>query len=249
MGALHAGHLRLVEAASRDCVAVAASVFVNPLQFGKNEDLSVYPRDFEGDRTKLADAGVAVLFAPSVEVMYPAGFSSFIDVGALGSRLEGAVRPEHFRGVTTVVGKLLNIVKPDYLYLGQKDAQQTAVLRKMIRDLEFDVELRMVPTAREADGLALSSRNVYLDATQRAEAPTLHQALIVLRDALANGTGKREALERARKTLSPHAVPDYFDVVDAATFEPLDALVPPAFIVGAARFGATRLIDNLWVER
>jgi pantoate--beta-alanine ligase len=248
MGALHDGHLALVARAAQDCVSVGASVFVNPLQFGANEDLAKYPRDFEGDRRKLADAGVAVLFAPSVEAMYPPGFSTSVDVGLMGTRFEGAVRPEHFRGVTTVVAKLLHIVRPDYLYLGQKDAQQTAVIRKMIRDLEFPVEVRIVPTLREGDGLAMSSRNVYLNSTERSEAPTLHRALETLRDALANGSTKRQAIELARKTLSTHAIPDYFDIVNAETFEPVDALVAPAFVVGAARFGGTRLIDNLWIE-
>lgn len=249
MGALHEGHVALVQAAANDCVAVAASVFVNPLQFGRNEDLDRYPRDLEGDRAKLAAAGVSVLFAPDVEAMYPSGFSTHVDVGPMGARFEGAVRPEHFRGVTTVVTKLLHIVRPDYLYLGQKDAQQTAVLRRMVRDLEFPLEVRIVPTVREPDGLARSSRNVYLNAEERAQAPTLHRALETLRDALASGSSKREAIERARLTLGPAAIPDYFDVVDAATFEPLERLAPPAFVVGAARFGATRLIDNLWVER
>ena len=247
MGALHEGHLSLVQRAIAECVSIAASVFVNPLQFGANEDLDKYPRDLEGDRAKLAAAGVSVLFAPSVDTMYGPGFSTHVDVGGMGTRFEGSVRPEHFRGVTTVVAKLLHIVRPDYLYLGQKDAQQTAVLRKMVRDLEFPTEVRIVPTMREADGLAMSSRNVYLNQTQRAEAPTLHRALEVLRDALADGSTKREAIELARTTLSSHAIPDYFDVVDADTFEPLDTLAAPAFVVGAARFGVTRLIDNLWI--
>jgi pantoate--beta-alanine ligase len=247
MGALHEGHLALVRAAHEECVAVAASVFVNPLQFGANEDLAKYPRDLDADREKLAAEGVAVLFAPTVEAMYPSGFSSFVDVGSMGSRLEGAVRPTHFRGVATVVAKLLHIVRPDYLYLGQKDAQQTAVLRKMLSDLAFPTEVRIVPTVREADGLAMSSRNVYLSSVERAEAPSLHRALEALRDALADGATKRTAIERARTTLSSHAIPDYFDVVDADTFEPLDTLAAPAFVVGAARFGGTRLIDNLWI--
>lgn len=247
MGALHDGHLALVRRAADECASVVASVFVNPMQFGANEDLDRYPRDFEGDRAKLEAAGVAAIFAPSVETMYPAGFSTYVDVGGMGTRFEGAVRPEHFRGVTTVVAKLLHVVLPDSLYLGQKDAQQTAVLRKMVRDLEFPVDVRIVPTMREHDGLALSSRNVYLSSLERSEAPSLHRALEALRDALANGSTKREAIERARKTLSSHAIPDYFDVVDADTFESLDALKAPAFVVGAARFGGTRLIDNLWI--
>lgn len=247
MGALHEGHLALVRQANTQCVAVAASVFVNPLQFGVNEDLDRYPRDFEGDRTKLADAGVDVLFAPDVAVMYPPGFSTAIDVGAIGSVFEGAVRPTHFRGVATVVAKLLHIVKPDVLYLGQKDAQQTAILRKMIRDLEFPVRVEIVPTVRERDGLALSSRNVYLSAEQRAAAPTLHQALVALHDALRAGTRKPEALAKARAVVSSLAQLDYLDAVDADTFEPVDHVRPPVFLIGAARFGTTRLLDNLWI--
>lgn len=248
MGALHAGHLELVRRAREANVSVVASVFVNPLQFGVGEDLEKYPRDVEGDREKLAAAGVDLLFMPSVQAMYPEGFSTSIDVGTMGSSFEGAVRPHHFRGVATVVGKLLNVVGPDVLYLGQKDAQQTAVLRKMICDLEFATRVEIVPTQREPDGVAMSSRNAYLDAEQRAQAPTLYEALMAMRDALSGGSTKLEAIEAARERLSALAVPDYFDVVDADTFEPLERLRPPAFVIGAARFGGTRLLDNLWIR-
>ncbi|MHB8146373.1 MAG: pantoate--beta-alanine ligase [Vulcanimicrobiaceae bacterium] len=248
MGALHDGHLALVRRAREECVAVVASVFVNPLQFAAGEDLDRYPRDFEGDREKLARSGVDILFAPPAEAMYPAGFSTSIDVGAPGASFEGIARPTHFRGVATVVAKLLHIVKPDRLYLGQKDAQQTAVVRRMIRDLEFDTGLVVVPTVREADGLAISSRNAYLTASERAAAPSLHATLRVFRDALANGASKTVAYEHARATLDPLAHLDYLDIVDADTFEPIDGLCPSAFIIGAARFGATRLLDNLWIE-
>ena len=249
MGALHDGHLELVRRARGASSAVAASVFVNPLQFGPNEDLARYPRDFDGDRDKLAKAGVDVLFAPGIDAMYPAGFSTYVDVGAMGGVYEGSVRPEHFRGVTTVVAKLLHVVRPDVLYLGQKDAQQTAVLRKMVRDLEFAVRVEIVPTVRESDGLALSSRNAYLTPEQRANAPTLLRALQALRAALEAGEPKEAAVAAARAALWPQASPDYFDVVDAETFEPLPSLRAPAFVVGAARFGTTRLLDNLYVER
>ena len=247
MGALHEGHLHLVKVAREQCATVVASVFVNPLQFGPNEDLERYPRDFEGDRTKLDQAGVAMIFSPDAAEMYPAGFSTHVDVGSMGSTHEGAVRPTHFRGVTTVVAKLLNIVKPDALYLGQKDAQQTAVLRRMVRDLAFDTRVEIVPTQRESDGLARSSRNVYLNESQRAAAPSLYATLNAMADALRRGATSDDAREAARPTLSPHAELEYLDVVDATTFEPLDKLRPPAFVVGAARFGNTRLIDNLWI--
>jgi pantoate--beta-alanine ligase len=247
MGALHDGHLQLVRAARAACAAVGASIFVNPLQFAPTEDLARYPRDLEGDRRKLAASGVDVLLTPSIEAIYPPGFTTYVDVGALGTTYEGAIRPEHFRGVTTVVAKLLHIVQPDTLYLGQKDAQQTAVLRKMVRDLEWPVRVEIVPTVREPDGLAMSSRNAYLDAAQREQAPTLQRALLAMRSALARGETKARAIEAARAELSALAAPDYFDLVDADTFEPLESLRPPAFIVGAARFGSTRLLDNVWV--
>jgi pantoate--beta-alanine ligase len=248
MGALHDGHLGLVRAARQRCASVGASVFVNPLQFGANEDLARYPRDLEGDRDKLAGAGVDVLFVPGADAMYPPGFATHVDVGPVGATFEGIVRPAHFRGVATVVAKLLGIARPDVLFLGQKDAQQTAVLRRMVRDLEFPVEIQVVATMRERDGLAMSSRNVYLEPEARAAAASLYRALVALRDALERGAGKAEAVGVARSTLSPVAMPDYFDVVDAESFEPLDRLRPPAFVIGAARFGNTRLIDNLYVN-
>lgn len=248
MGALHAGHLRLVEAAREQCASVAASVFVNPTQFGPLEDFERYPRDYEGDRRKLESSGVDLLFAPDVEAMYPPGFSTTVDAGEVGTRYEGAIRPTHFRGVTTVVSKLLNIVRPDVLFLGQKDAQQTAVLRKLVRDLDFSARVQIVPTVREADGLALSSRNVYLSPEQRAAAPSLHRALEAMLADLRDGKDARTARDRAWRLLDPIAVWDYLDLVDMNTFGPLQQLKTPAFVIGAARFGSTRLLDNLLVE-
>jgi pantoate--beta-alanine ligase len=248
MGALHGGHIALVRRAREESVAVGASVFVNPMQFGENEDFSKYPRDFEGDRNKLAQAGVDVLFAPTADAMYPPGFTTTVDVGTLATTFEGAIRPGHFRGVATVVCKLLGVVRPDTLYLGQKDAQQTAVLRKMIRDLEIPTAVTIVPTERDADGLALSSRNAYLSEEERAAAPSLHHALQALRMAMAAGRSKADALAAARTRLHPLAQLDYLDVVDANTFEPIDMLRAPAFVIGAARFGRTRLLDNLLIE-
>jgi pantoate--beta-alanine ligase len=247
MGALHDGHLALVRRAREECSSVAASVFVNPMQFGANEDLEKYPRDLDGDREKLASAGVDVLFAPDASVMYPPGYSTYVDVGDMGTTFEGAVRPAHFRGVATVVTKLLHVVHPDVLYLGQKDAQQTAVLRRVVRDLDLNVRVDVVPTVRESDGLAMSSRNAYLNAEQRADAPSLYRALNELRDALSGGATKTQAIDRARAALAPSATPDYFDVVDALTFEPKERIDSNTFVIGAVRFGSTRLLDNLYV--
>ena len=248
MGALHAGHLALVRAARENNASVAVSVFVNPLQFGPGEDFARYPRDIDADRLQLDAAGVDMLFAPSVDTVYPEGFSTGVDVGEMAKTLEGAVRPGHFVGVATIVMKLLQIIAPDILYVGQKDAQQTAVLRRMIRDLNVPVTVEIVETVRELDGLALSSRNAYLSAAERAQAPTLFASLVALRDALVRNASKEEAIEAARAVLSSSANLDYYEVVDAGTFAPLDALRPPAFILGAAHFGATRLIDNIWVR-
>jgi len=249
MGALHQGHLELVCAARRRCAGVGVSIFVNPLQFGPNEDFAAYPRDEEGDRAKLADAGTDLLFTPDAREMYGADFTTSVTVGPVGEVFEGAFRPDHFRGVTTVITKLLNIARPDVLVLGQKDAQQAVVLRKMVSDLNFPVEVEIVPTVREPDGLAMSSRNRYLELQQRAQAPTLHQALQETRNALERGAPKSEAIAAGTAALSPSAKLDYLDVVDADSFAPLERLRVPAFIIGAARFGSTRLIDNLWVTR
>ena len=248
MGALHAGHYALVVRAREQCATVVASVFVNPLQFAQGEDFERYPRDLASDRDTLEKAGVDVLFAPDAAAMYPNGFSTRIDPGEIGDRFEGAIRPGHFAGVATVVVKLLELVAPDRLYLGQKDAQQTAVLRRVLRDLDVPVAVEIVETAREADGLALSSRNTYLDDAQRAAAPRLHASLLAMRAALERGLSKEEAASQARAALDGAGTLDYVDVVDEETFSPLERLRPPAFVIGAARFGATRLVDNLWVR-
>lgn len=247
MGALHEGHLALVRAARAACASVVASVFVNPAQFGPGEDFDRYPRDEAGDRAKLQAAGVDAVYVPSREHMYPPGFVTFVDVGDLGTRYEGAVRPGHFRGVATIVAKLLNLVQPDVLYLGQKDAQQTAVLRAMLRDLNFGVRLEIVPTVRERDGLALSSRNGYLSPEERAAAPSLYAALQAMLAALQAGANTSAAREQARAALAPGARMEYFDLVEERSFTPLERLGAPAFVIGAARFGTTRLIDNLMV--
>ena len=247
MGALHDGHLSLVRAAREQCASVAGSVFVNPTQFGPGEDFERYPRDLPADAAKLEKAGLDLLFTPTAGAMYPAGFSTAVDVGELGTTYEGAVRPGHFRGVATVVSKLLNIVHPDALFLGQKDAQQTAVLRKMVRELDFAVRVEIVPTVREADGLALSSRNVYLSREERAAAPSLHESLEVVLARLRAGAALSGAREEARSHLRAPGAWEYLDLVDAETFAPMPMLRAPAFVIGAARFGGTRLIDNLYV--
>lgn len=248
MGALHAGHLRLVHAAREQCAAVVVSVFVNPTQFGPGEDLEQYPRNARGDAEQLKGAGIDVLFAPGTQTMYPTGLSTFIDVGDIASSYEGAVRPTHFRGVATIVCKLLHIVQPDVLFLGQKDAQQTAVVRKFVRDLNLPVRVEIVATVRDPDGLAMSSRNAYLSAEQRAAAPTLHAALEAAAQYLSEGADTAGACERARAILNRLARWEYLDVVDMETFAPLPVLRPPAFVIGAARLGTTRLIDNVLIS-
>lgn len=247
MGALHEGHLQLVRTARVQCASVVASVFVNPMQFGPNEDFEKYPRDLAGDRRKLQEAGVDFIFSPDTKTMYPPGFSTIVEVGSLGTVFEGAIRPEHFRGVTTVVSKLLHVVNPDALYLGQKDAQQTAVLRKMVRDLDFQTRVEIVPTVREPDGLAMSSRNAYLSPEERAAAPSLQAALQQMLADLRAGSDVVQARDRARELLAAPGMWDYLDAVETDTFAPLEQLRAPAFIIGAARFGSTRLIDNLMV--
>lgn len=247
MGALHAGHLALVARARERSASVAASVFVNPLQFRVGEDFERYPRDLDADRAALERGGVDLLFAPEAPAMYPTGFSAEIDPGEIGERFEGAIRPGHFRGVATVVVKLLHLIDPDVLYLGQKDAQQAAVLRRVLRDLDMHARIEIVETLRELSGLALSSRNAYLSAQERAAAPALHESLLAMRAALERGLSKEEAVAQARSVLAKAASPDYLDVVDAESFAPIEALRPPAFVIGAARFGSTRLVDNLWI--
>ncbi len=189
------------------------------------------------------------LFAPDVPEIYPNGFSSAVDVGTIGTVYEGAVRPGHFRGVATVIAKLLNVVRPDVLVLGRKDAQQAVIVQKMVAELNVPVELELVPTVRERDGLAMSSRNRYLEAAQRDAAPSLYRALQALRDALRRGASKDEAIAAGERELRAATSVDYLDVVEATSFAPIEGLQPPAIVIGAARFGGTRLIDNLWIER
>ena len=247
MGALHAGHIALVRAARAQCDVVAASIFVNPTQFGPNEDFAKYPRTFEQDCALLKAEGVALLFAPQPEEMYPPGASTFVEVEGVGDRLDGASRPGHFRGVATIVAKLFHIVGPDKAFFGQKDAAQVAVLRSMVRDLNFDLELVVCPTVRESDGLALSSRNRYLSASERARALVLSNALNVI--AAKYRAGEKDVarlLEAGRGVMAtePEVRIDYFAIVDAETLLPLTEARAGALAAVAAHVGSTRLIDN-----
>ena len=250
MGALHAGHMALVEAARRANGQVAASIFVNPTQFGPNEDLAKYPRTFEADVRLLERSGVELLFAPTAGEMYPEGFATAIDVGPVGARLDGASRPGHFVGVATVVAKLFGIVQPTRAYFGQKDAAQVAVLRRMVRDLSLPVELVVCPTVRETDGLALSSRNRYLSAAERGEALALSRALAAAEAAFADGVRADGGLLRAAGAVLrrvPGVSVDYLALVDPDTLEPLEFVDAGrvGLLAVAAWVGATRLIDNV----
>lgn len=252
MGALHQGHLSLVVAARASCDVVAASIFVNPTQFGANEDLEKYPRSFARDRELLEREGVELLFAPSVEEMYPAGAVTWVTVEGLSGKLDGRSRPGHFRGVTTVVAKLFHIVEPDAAFLGQKDAAQLAIIRRMVRDLNLPVEIVACPIVREPDGLAMSSRNVYLAPEQRKQALALHRSLSQVRQLV--DAGERNAAKLAaagRKELSHEDAVrlDYFEIVDPDILDPVEDVSGGAFVAVAAFVGTTRLIDNLLLEK
>ncbi len=245
MGALHAGHLALVERARAECRTVVVSIFVNPLQFGPAEDYARYPRAFDGDVAALRDAGVDLIYAPDAATMYPPDFATAIDPGAVGARYEGALRPGHFKGVATVCVKLFATVLPERAYFGAKDAQQVAVLGRVVTDLNLPLELVVCATVRESDGLALSSRNAYLDAQQRAAAPALHRALSAIARAVHDGEYDRDrAVARGRAELPALLREAYLDVVDPATFEPPANLHGPAVAIASAWLGSTRLIDN-----
>jgi pantoate--beta-alanine ligase len=251
MGAFHAGHHALMTAAREACDEVVVSLFVNPAQFNEAGDLAAYPRDEGRDAGEAAALGVDVLFAPSAEEVYPEGFATSVRVDGLGDVLEGAERgPGHFAGVCTVVAKLLNIVAPDAAYFGQKDAQQVAVLRRMVADLDIPVELRIVPTVREPDGLALSSRNVRLDAAERRRALALSEGLRAAEDAIAGGERRPEAVRGAALAAMARreVEPEYLALVDVESFRQLDQLDGRVLVLVAARVGDTRLIDNSLTE-
>jgi pantoate--beta-alanine ligase len=248
MGALHPGHISLVRAARAQCDVVAASIFVNPTQFGPNEDFAKYPRTFEQDCALLEAEGVALVFAPTPEEMYPAGATTFIEVAEISDRLDGASRPGHFRGVATVVAKLFHIVAPDKAFFGQKDAAQVAILRRMVRDLNFDLDLVVCPIIREPDGLALSSRNRYLSAQERDLALVLSRALHAIYETWHAGQiNVAPLLDAAHSVMAihPEVRIDYLAIVDPDTLLPLDKAVPGALAAIAAHVGTTRLIDNI----
>jgi pantoate--beta-alanine ligase len=248
MGALHAGHLSLLRLARERAARVVASVFVNPAQFGPGEDFNLYPRQLATDAALLAEAGCDLLFAPDAALIYPPGHATFVEPGGPALGLEGERRPGHFRGVATVVCGLFHLVRPDVAVFGEKDAQQLAVVRRMVRDLHFAVEIVPGPTVREADGLALSSRNVYLGAEERRAAPVLHRALQAAAAAIGGGERRGGAVRGLLHRLvaeEPLARLDYAEVVDAETFQAVEIIAGRVVLPIAARFGATRLIDNL----
>jgi pantoate--beta-alanine ligase len=247
MGALHAGHASLIRAAAASCGAVAVSVFVNPTQFGPNEDYAVYPRTFDADCALAAAQGASVVFAPAVDELYPAAAATFVDVEGMSNRLDGASRPGHFRGVATVVSKLLIAAEPDRAFFGQKDAAQVAILRRMVTDLRMATEIVVCPIVREADGLALSSRNLYLSAAERAQALILSQTVRKVEALAAAGERRASALiAAARQTFAaePAIRVDYIELVNWATLEPAEVAAPGTLFAVAAWVGATRLIDN-----
>jgi len=247
MGYLHEGHLSLARRAKEECASAVASIFVNPTQFGPSEDLSKYPRDLARDLSLLESAGVALVWTPTPEIMYPPGFQTWVTVDELTKGLEGAMRPGHFRGVTTVVAKLFNAVQPQKAYFGQKDAQQAAVIRRMTKDLDFPVEIVVCPTVREADGLAMSSRNAYLNAEERQASTVLFRALSAAKTAFEGGEREAEKLcQSVRETVAsePLATLQYVSCADYETLQELERVERKALLSMAVFMGKTRLIDN-----
>ncbi len=248
MGALHEGHLSLVRTARASCDVVAASIFVNPTQFGPSEDFSKYPRTVERDCELMEKEGVGLLFAPAVEEMYPSQATTWIDVEGLSERLDGRSRPGHFRGVSTVVAKLFHIVEPDAAFFGQKDAVQVAIIRRMVRDLNFAVRIVVCPIVREPDGLAMSSRNAYLDRQQRGQALVLYRSLMRAQRLWEQGEHSAEKLIAAgREEIAAEKSVrlDYFEIANPDTLEPIDSAVKGSLVAVAAFAGTTRLIDNI----
>jgi len=248
MGALHEGHLSLVRSARAQSAVVVVSIFVNPLQFGPSEDFSKYPRTFERDRQLLEAEKADIIFAPTNEAMYPPGAKTIVEVTELADKLDGRSRPGHFKGVTTVVAKLFNIVQPDRAFFGQKDAAQVANLKRMVRDLNMDIEIIVCPIVREADGLALSSRNTYLNAGQRKQALILSRVLHRIQFLRDRGERSAAALiEKGRELFAeePAAKLDYLEIVDPDTLDPVEDVSKGALVAIAAWMGTTRLIDNL----
>ena len=250
MGALHAGHMALVERAKKECTPVYASIFLNPTQFGPHEDLSKYPRPLIADVEKLTAAEVDGLFLPDAAEIYPQGFSTYVQVEGLGDRLEGKSRPGHFRGVATVVMKLFTTVQPHFAYFGRKDAQQVRIIEQMVKDLNLDVEVVVCPIVREADGLALSSRNTYLGVDERRAATVLYRALEAARREIGAGARDSLALQQAMWMVldgEPRASVNYAEIVDAETFEPVVRVTRRCYALLAVYIGKTRLIDNMLI--
>jgi len=250
MGYLHDGHLALVKQARAQNPSVVVSIFVNPTQFGPKEDFARYPRDPERDLALLEKEGTDIVFMPTADEMYPPQFNSWVEVGKVAERLEGASRPGHLRGVATVVAKLFNIVQPHKAYFGQKDAQQLIVIKKMAADLDMNLEIVAVPTVREADGLAMSSRNAFLNPEERRQAAVLYQALTLAQKLYSEGEKDAKKIHRQMTALiqkQPLAEIDYVSIADAETLDELDRVKPPALVSLAVRFGKTRLIDNVVV--
>lgn len=248
MGYLHEGHLSLVRKARQECASVAVSVFVNPTQFGPAEDLAAYPRDLPRDLALLEETDADLVWTPTPEIMYPPGFQTWVTVEEITQRLEGAMRPGHFRGVTTVVSKLFNAVRPDKAYFGQKDAQQAAVIRQMVRDLNFQLQVVVCPIVREPDGLAMSSRNIYLDPQQRQAATVLYRSLCAGKEAFLSGerdAGKLKEIVGAVLAAEPLAQAQYVSCADPDTLVELEKVEDKALLSMAVFFGKTRLIDNL----
>jgi pantoate--beta-alanine ligase len=246
MGALHEGHLSLVRAARERADHVVVSIFVNPTQFGPNEDLAKYPRDLKKDAKLLESARADLLFAPSVEEIYGSRSQTWVEVEGLSDRNEGRIRPGHFRGVATVVAKLFNIVQPDTAFFGQKDAAQLAVIRRMTRELRFPIEIVACPIVREADGLAMSSRNVYLDPGERKKGLVLHRALLAAEKAFRSGLIESDQItDTVRSQFDTESVtPDYIELLDPDTLEPVARVTKPTLLAVAAKIGTTRLLDN-----
>ncbi|HBJ32943.1 MAG TPA: pantoate--beta-alanine ligase [Dehalococcoidia bacterium] len=247
MGYLHEGHMSLARRARADNATVSASIFVNPTQFAPNEDLAAYPRDMDGDLAKLEEAGVDLVFAPAPQEVYPAGFDTRVDVGEIAAKLEGASRPDHFRGVATVVCKLLTIVRPDKVYFGQKDAQQCLVIKRLNADLNLGAEVVVIPTIRDSDGLALSSRNAYLRDGDRESALTLSRSLNLAREMHQSEILNAKKISAQMRNLiesEPRTSVDYISISDAETLDELDIIDRPALVSLAVRIGDVRLIDN-----
>jgi len=252
MGAFHAGHLSLMQKAKAECDAVIVSIFVNPLQFGPGEDFKIYPRTLSEDRKKAASTGVTLLWTPSEKTLFPAGFQTRIEMGEITQRWEGATRPDHFSGVATIVAKLLQIIRPDRLYLGQKDYQQCCVIRQMMADLHFKTKLRRCPIVREKDGLAMSSRNVRLSNAERDIAPLLYQALLRAKTLVRQGECRATKILRAAADLlnaAPQIEIDYLALCDVKTLVPLTQLKSRAVLLAAVKLGALRLIDNILLQK